>query len=74
MKKNKLRWFEHMMRREQIKKVRVVMKINIKGKRGRGRPIKRLLDAIENNKSWCVRRGHKNRDDWRFRIRVADPK
>jgi len=32
----------HVMRRQKSKAVRVVMKINVEGKRGRGRPKRRL--------------------------------
>jgi hypothetical protein len=41
MRKNKLRWLEHVIRREKTKAVRVVIKINVKGKRGREIPKKR---------------------------------
>jgi hypothetical protein len=37
------------MRREETKAVRMVMKINIERKRGRGRSKKRWLDMIEND-------------------------
>jgi hypothetical protein len=47
-----------MTRREETKAVRVVMKMNGEGKRGRGRPKKRWLDTIENDmKAACMRRG-----------------
>jgi len=46
---NRLRWFGHVMWRKETKAVRVVMKINVEGERGRGRPIKRWLDTIEND-------------------------
>ena len=36
--KNKLRWFGHVMRREEKSTLRVLMKLNVKGKRRRGRP------------------------------------
>jgi hypothetical protein len=35
MRENRLRWFGHMMRREETKAVKVVMKIIVEGKRGR---------------------------------------
>jgi len=41
MRENRLRWFGHVMRREKTKAVRVVMKINVVGKRRSGRPVKR---------------------------------
>jgi hypothetical protein len=48
MRENRLRWFGYVMRREEIKAVRVIIKINIEGKRGSRRPKKRWLDTIEN--------------------------
>jgi len=36
MRENRLRWFGHIMKREETKAVRVVMKMNIKWKGGRG--------------------------------------
>jgi hypothetical protein len=50
MRKNKLRWLEHVMRQEKTKIVRVVMKINFKGKLRRGRPKKKWLNTIKNNR------------------------
>jgi hypothetical protein len=41
MRKNRLRWFGHVMRREESNTVRVVTKINAEGKRGR--PIKKTV-------------------------------
>jgi hypothetical protein len=38
-----------MMRQEETKAIRVVMKINVKGKKERGRPKKKWLDTIEND-------------------------
>jgi len=38
-----------MVRREETKAARVVMKINVEGKRGRGITQKRWLDTIEND-------------------------
>jgi hypothetical protein len=49
MRENKFRWFGHVMRQEETKAVRVVMKMNVEGKRRRGRPKKRWLDIIEND-------------------------
>ena len=39
--KNKLRWFGHVIRREEDSTLRAVMKLKMKGKRLRGRPILR---------------------------------
>jgi len=37
MKENRLRWSGHMTRRNKTSKSREVMKMNVEGKRGRGR-------------------------------------
>jgi len=69
MKENRLRMFGRVMRREETKTVRMVMKMNVEGKRGRGRPKKRRLDKIENDmRAAGVCKGDvKDRDKWRSR-------
>jgi hypothetical protein len=64
------------MRGEETKAVRVLMKINIEGKRGRGKPKKRWLDMIEDDmRAISVSIGDvENRDEWKFRTMIADPK
>jgi len=42
-RENKLRWFGYVMRCEETKAVRVVMKINVEKKGGRGRPKMRFV-------------------------------
>jgi len=51
------------------------MKMNVERKRGRGRPKERWLDTIENMRAVSVCVGDlKNRDKWRFKTKVANPK
>jgi len=75
MRENRLRWFGHVMRQGETKKVKVVTKTNVEGKRRRGGPKKILLDPIENDmKAFGMCVGYvKSRDKWRFWIKVADP-
>jgi hypothetical protein len=77
-RKNKLRWFGHVIRRKESNALRVVMKIHVGEKRGRGRERskKRCLDTIENNmRAIGVSLGDmENRDEWRFKTSVADSK
>jgi hypothetical protein len=40
-RKTRLKWFRYVMRREETKAVRVVMKMYVEGKRERERPKKR---------------------------------
>lgn len=49
MKETRLRWFGHVMRREESETVRMVMTKNIIEKRGKGIRKIRLLDVIEND-------------------------
>jgi len=47
MRENKLRWFGHVMRREDSGAVRTVMELSVKGRIKRGRPKKKWLNTIE---------------------------
>jgi len=46
MEEDILQWFDHVMRRDETEAVRMVMKIDVEGKRGKGRPKNRWLDSI----------------------------
>jgi hypothetical protein len=64
------------MRQMEIKAVSVVIKVYVEGKRGRGKSKNRKLDTIKYNMrvvGVCVG-DVENRDQWRFRTNVADPK
>ena len=73
--KNKLRWFGHVMRREEDSTL-VVMKLKMKGKRPRGRPRLRWLDNIASHlkgnktslKEILETKCFENRKDWRTLI------
>ena len=43
----RLRWCGHVMRRSEEESIRSIMKLNIEGNRGRGRPKKRWLDCVK---------------------------
>jgi len=76
MRKNRLRWFGHVMRKEDLETVRTVMELSVEGKKGRGRPKKKWLNRIEyNNRTAgvCVNNVG-DRVKCRLRIKVADPK
>lgn len=47
MRENRLKWFGHMMKREETETIRVIMRINLEGRRGRGRPKKKWFYTIE---------------------------
>lgn len=54
----------------------MVMKTNVEGRKRRGRSKKRWLNTVENDmKAFGVcLEDIENRDEWRFRTRVVDPK
>jgi hypothetical protein len=64
------------MRQEETKAVKVVMKINVEGKGGREWSKKRWLDTIENymRAVGVYIEDVEDRDEWRFSIKLADTK
>jgi hypothetical protein len=66
----------HVMRREKTNALRVIIKMNVEGKKGRGRTKRRWFEIIVNDMravGVCVG-DIENQDEWRFRVRVADHK
>ena len=47
MREGRLRWYEHVMRRDQEYVGRKMMEMELPGKRRRGRPKKRFLDVVK---------------------------
>jgi len=75
-RENTLRWFGHVMRREDLEVVRTVMELSVKERRGRRRPKKKWLNGIEcdmRTSGVCVN-DVGNRVKWRLRTKVADHK
>ena len=54
MREGRLRWYGHVMRRDQEYVGRKMMEMELPGKMKRGRPKRRFLDAVkEDMGSWC---------------------
>ena len=47
MREGRLRWYQHVMRRDQEYVGRKMMEMELPGKRKRGRPKRRFLDAVK---------------------------
>ena len=47
MRKGKLRWYRHVMRRDQEYVGRKIMEMELSGKRKRARPKRRFLDVVK---------------------------
>ena len=75
MREGRLRWYEHVMRRDQEYVGRKMMEIELPGKRGRGRPKIRFLDVVkEDMKEVGVKEmGIEDRKMWRMMIRCGHP-
>ena len=64
LRQKRLRWFGHIVRRdEEIKKV---FELKIKGRRKRGRPVKWWIDVVEEDmkKRGVVQQGAGDREGW----------
>ena len=56
MRKGRLRWYGHVMRRDQEYVGRKMIEIELPGKRKRGRPKRRFLDVVKEDMGKLVRR------------------
>ena len=56
MKEGRLRWYGHVMRRDQEYVGRKMMEMELTGKRKRGRPKRRFLDIVKEDMGELVRR------------------
>ena len=67
VKRNRLRWLGHMLRKDESDWVRRVMEMNVEGSRERGRPRKTWLKVVE-EEMWVrglTRGDAENRAKWR---------
>ena len=75
VEESRLKWYGHVLRREDEYVVKRVMGMEVLGKRRRGRPKRRWLDNIRNDLSEreLSREDAQNRAKWRRLIRHTDP-
>ena len=75
MREGKLRWYGHVMRRDQEYVGRRVIEMELLGKRKRGRPKGRFLDVVKDDmgKVGAREKDIENRTLWRNIIRCGYP-
>ena len=71
MREGRLRWYGHVMRRDQEYEGRKMMEMELPGKRKRGRPKRRFLDVVKEDMGevGAKKTDVKNRTVWRKIIR-----
>ena len=76
LREARLRWFGHVMRRDNEEAVRMALETEIKGSRARGRPRRRWKDCITSDLEMkrLVEEDARDRRKWRTVIRAADPR
>ena len=72
-----MRWFGHIVRRDEVMEIKKVLEVKIEGWRKRGRPVKRWIDVIEEDmkKRGVVQQDAGDREGWRRAVKgLANPR
>ena len=69
LRQKRLRWFGHIVRRDDGVEIKKVLALKIEGRRKRGRPVKRWIDVVEEDmgKRGVVQQDAGDRASWRRR-------
>ena len=69
LRQKRLRWFGHIVRRDEEVEIKKVFELKIEGRRKRGRPVKRWIDVVEEDmkKRGVVQQDAGDREGWRRR-------
>ena len=75
MREGRLRWYGHVMRRDQKYVERKMMEMELPGKRRRGRPKRRFLDVVKENMGevGAKETDVEDRKVWKMMIRCGHP-
>ena len=75
MKEGRLRWYGHVMRRDQEYVGRKMMEIELPGKRRRGRPKRRFVDVVKEDMGevGAKETDVEDRKAWKMMIRCGHP-
>ena len=75
MREGRLRWYGHVMRRDQHYGERKIMEMELPGKRRRGRPNRRFLDVVKEDMGevGAKETDVEDRKVWRMMIRCGHP-